>query len=119
MDKWRVGTMRYFILATRRIELSGIVRARSKEAAIELAKKSWYIHDTQSNSITSGSTSTRTPAPRIAEMEDAFRILHIRNLADEEHAMNFECPTCGAQINKKCRSLQGTVLKGFHPERKA
>lgn len=68
----------YFILATRRIELRGVVKADSPRQARKLVRENWYIYDTGDNTITSGSGAPRrAPSPVISEMEDRIQFLHV------------------------------------------
>ena len=73
----------YFVLATKRVELRGHVKAKSRQAALEKVREEWYIydHETVDNAVCAGIASETDPPPEIAEYESPLFILYLEDIA--------------------------------------
>jgi len=79
----------YYVLATRRVELRGHVKAVNRSQAIEFVKKNWEIYDHPTeNAVCAGVASLKRETPIISEYDDAIKILY---LEDEK----LICKKCG------------------------
>jgi hypothetical protein len=70
---------KFFVLATKLVELRGTVQAKNLEAARQNVLDHWHIHDTDNNTITSGTSQLNAEAPIISEAQQNIRIIHIED----------------------------------------
>jgi hypothetical protein len=70
---------KFFILATKRIEVRGYIYAHNEKHAAEKVRSCWHIHDVGNNEVSahSSSTSSLDTPPTIGEFEAPIQILHI------------------------------------------
>lgn len=106
---------KFFIIASKRVEVRGLVFAKTEKDARAMMRASWYLYDT-SKGVSAGSS--LPPSPILSEMDDIFRVLHVKDVSDEDGVLYVGCPECGADINMNCRVI-GTRDKmlGFHKGR--
>ena len=118
----RAKFKRYQVLASKRVELRGIIYAENEEDAKVYAREFWYIYDTADNTVTSGSSNkyyAPTP-PVISEMDTRGMILSVYDMSDETAVRAVKCPICEMPPNKQCRSVRSNKLypfSGSHIER--
>ena len=70
---------KFFVLATKLVELRGTVQAKNLEAARQNVLDYWHIHDTDKNTITSGTSQLNAEPPVISEAQQNVRIIHIED----------------------------------------
>jgi hypothetical protein len=70
---------KFFILATKRVELRGFIRAENLESANQKVRDYWQIYDTSHNTITVGTAEPGGEVPIISEFDEMIKILHIED----------------------------------------
>jgi hypothetical protein len=76
---------KFFILATKRVELRGFVQAEDLKSAKEKVKDYWQIYDTPHNTITVGTAEPNGEVPIVSEFDEMIKILHIEDDAGCKH----------------------------------
>lgn len=86
---------KFFILATKQVELRGIVTAVNYKTAEAKAKTHWMIYDhfKIDNCVTAGTTAYGEKAPEIAEFEAPLKVLHVQDI-------RYICIKCGLPLRK-------------------
>jgi len=75
---------KFFVLATKTVELRGFVTAATPEKAKIIAEENWHIYDHPEMAAVLGGTSQMHAAPPIiAEHQAKIKILHIDKMEDK------------------------------------
>ncbi len=86
---------KFFVLASKVIELRGHVIGKDIEAAKQKARDHWYIHDTDPNTVTAGTAELNAELPIISEFEQKIKIHHAQKVChycDKAHDSRLACP---------------------------
>lgn len=71
----------YYVLATKRVELRGTVKAYSLGDAEKKVKDHWHIYDLEDTDAVAAHTSeAKGDNPKIAEYDSKITIIHIENI---------------------------------------
>jgi hypothetical protein len=81
---------KFHVLATKLVELRGTVQARDLKSARQNVLDYWYIHDTDENTITSGTGQLNAKDPVISEAQQNVRIIYIEDENKQRHKFGKE-----------------------------
>lgn len=70
---------KFFILATKLVELRGIIYAKNFKEAKSKVKDYWYVCDELPNSVIAGTAEEGGEVPTLSEYPRNIRILHIQD----------------------------------------
>lgn len=89
---------KFFVLATKMVELRGTVQAKNLKAARQNVLDHWHIHDTDNNTVTAGTSQLNAIPPVISEAQQNIRITYI----EDENEDRFKW---GKELDKMRRKL--------------
>lgn len=77
--------MKFFVLASKTVELTGYVEAKNMAEAKEIVRKEWYLYDEHDNCVSAGVADEKQETPKIAEGNDHIKVVYIEDKDGFKH----------------------------------